>query len=197
MIAPHVYFVDSPHSVESLYEEHRIFIAPHLYGAGIQFKVSEAMSFGLPVVMSTFTKESFGDAPGCVGSDNRSFANCVLDLHGREDRWEAMQNAGIAYIEKTHNRQKTLNEWSNIINDGLKRMSMRNRGTGPGVGTEHGLFKAQMPESSTQECAEGEEMYLAKYADIAAAVKSGHFRSGFHHWSLYGKNEGRIYNCSM
>ena len=34
-----VKFVDSPKDVVTLYEKARIFIAPHLYGAGIQFKV--------------------------------------------------------------------------------------------------------------------------------------------------------------
>ena len=40
VIARHVTFIESPPSLEALYEVARVFIAPHLYGAGIQFKVS-------------------------------------------------------------------------------------------------------------------------------------------------------------
>jgi hypothetical protein len=36
-----VTFLESPPTVDSLFENSRMFIAPHLYGAGIQYKVSE------------------------------------------------------------------------------------------------------------------------------------------------------------
>jgi hypothetical protein len=36
----HVTFIESPPKVDSLFEQSRLFIAPHLYGAGIQYKVS-------------------------------------------------------------------------------------------------------------------------------------------------------------
>ncbi len=39
-IRKHVTFVESPTTVDRLYEKNRLFIAPHLYGAGIQYKVS-------------------------------------------------------------------------------------------------------------------------------------------------------------
>ena len=36
----HLTFAESVKDVSTLYDSHRVFIAPHLYGAGIQFKVS-------------------------------------------------------------------------------------------------------------------------------------------------------------
>ncbi len=65
--------------------------------------------------MSTFTHESFGDIPGCVGSDPESFKNCIIELHSNERKWVKVRNEGIAYIEETHNRQKTMEVWSNVI----------------------------------------------------------------------------------
>ncbi len=38
-ISPYIKFLESPPTVDHLFEESRIFIAPHLYGAGIQYKV--------------------------------------------------------------------------------------------------------------------------------------------------------------
>jgi len=35
----HVTFLESPLHLDPLYEKARIFIAPHLYGSGIQFQV--------------------------------------------------------------------------------------------------------------------------------------------------------------
>ena len=40
-ISKFVTFLESPRTTEHLFEEHRIMIAPHLYGAGIQYKVSK------------------------------------------------------------------------------------------------------------------------------------------------------------
>ena len=39
-IAKYVTFLESPLTIVHLFEDHRVFIAPHLYGAGIQYKVS-------------------------------------------------------------------------------------------------------------------------------------------------------------
>jgi len=38
--AKHVTFLESPPTIDHLFEENRVFIAPHLYGAGIQYKAS-------------------------------------------------------------------------------------------------------------------------------------------------------------
>ena len=40
IISPHVTFLESPLSLDDLMDNCRVFIAPHLYGAGIQYKVS-------------------------------------------------------------------------------------------------------------------------------------------------------------
>ncbi|MEQ9423854.1 MAG: hypothetical protein RJQ09_05510 [Cyclobacteriaceae bacterium] len=38
-----------------------------------------------------------------------------------------------------------------------------------------------------------EQQYLANYPDVAAAVKSGDFVTGYRHYEEFGKNEGRTY----
>ena len=37
-----------------------------------------------------------------------------------------------------------------------------------------------------------EDWYLALYPEIAAAIEAGHFRSGEHHYVMYGILEGRL-----
>merc|ERR1712232_119 len=54
-----VKYVDSPKEVVTLYKKARILIAPHLYGAGVQYKLSEAFDYGIPTVMSKFSAASF------------------------------------------------------------------------------------------------------------------------------------------
>jgi hypothetical protein len=38
-LARHVTFLESPESIDDLMEDNRLFIAPHQYGSGIQYKV--------------------------------------------------------------------------------------------------------------------------------------------------------------
>lgn len=69
-----------------------ISVAPLRYGGGMKGKVGEAMSYGLPVVTTSFGAEGFGFKPGehlLIGDTTESFAAQVIalledaDLHGR------------------------------------------------------------------------------------------------------------------
>ena len=66
-------------------------------------------------MMSTFTQESFGDVPGCVGSDAASYIKCIVELNDDESKWEELRNEGISYIERTHNREDIMTVWSKAI----------------------------------------------------------------------------------
>ena len=110
--------------------------------------MSEALAVGLPVVMSTFTKESFGEIPGCIGSDNKSFAKCVIDVHGDEQQWEALRNEGLSFIQRTHSRKEAMEQWSDIIDSSLKDASKR---------YSNKLVNVTM-RYPTEKCAEGEEI---------------------------------------
>lgn len=150
-------------------------------------QVSEALAVGLPVVMSQFTKESFGTIPGCVGPDDSSFAKCVTEVHDNKNRWKALRNEGISYIQRTHNREKIMEKWSEIIDQSFKPSSKE-------MSKKFLDMKFHYP---TEKCAEGEEIYLGAYKDVADAVKAGHMKNGFDHWRLYGKLEGRSYYCNL
>ena len=149
--------------------------------------MSQALAVGLPVVMSTFTKESFGNIPGCVGSDNTSFTKCIIDLHGNKRRWEVLRDEGFVYIQSTHSRRETMEQWSKIIDGSFKNVSKER-------GNKLLNMKIDYPK---EKCVEGEEIYLRTYNDVAAAVKGGDLKSGFEHWNRYGKKEARSYYCNM
>ena len=42
--------------------------------------------------------------------------------------------------------------------------------------------------------AQKDARYLARYADIAKAVKSGMYKTGRQHWKRHGKGEGRVFD---
>jgi len=154
--------------------------------------VSEAIAHGLPVVMSKLTYDSFGnDIPGCVGIDNEAFATCIIDIHKNDTQWATIQKEGITFIRGTHNRERHKQRLSVIIKRNLKIATRRKKMTNP----DHKLLHAELP-SPRSECKEGEEIYLAMYEDVAAAVASKSVSSAFQHWSEVGKAEGRSYFCN-
>ena len=56
-------------------------------------------------------------------------------------------------------------------------------------------YKCNVYIEATEKCDEGELMYIARNRDISRAIEEKKFESGFHHWQIFGKNEGRLYGC--
>jgi len=95
-----IFFVEAPESLDKFYNTAKLFIAPHLYGAGIQYKVSfifghqqienisnfnycwllqvsESFSRGVPVILSEFSASGFGFRS--VDNRKQDSAVCVGD----------------------------------------------------------------------------------------------------------------------
>lgn len=128
------------------------------------------MSKGLPVVMSRFTRDCFGDVPGCVGDDPQSTKLCVIDTHNSRDNWSKLQEDGLNFIEKTHNRNLTMMKWSGVISKALVLAKKRRK-----------VFGA------------AEKAYGQTYQ---LEVRSGSvpaFKSFLEHYVLQGKEDGKFY----
>lgn len=117
----HVKFLESVKDISSLYDSHRVFVAPHLYGAGVQFKLSESLAMGIVTVMSRLSADAFDIAPEdevtCIGEDPKAFSRCVIGLHSNETAWTKMQQKGFEFIEKTHNQALVKKTWAKIIDN--------------------------------------------------------------------------------
>lgn len=88
---------DTAEYLESAY----ISIAPLRYGGGMKGKVGEAMSYGLPVVTTSFGVEGFGLEVGkdvLVGDSPESFAAQVLALLDNPKLHEQVARRGYAFI---------------------------------------------------------------------------------------------------
>ena len=84
-------------------------------------QVSEALSLGIPVVVSEFTAESFGFKPGCfedvccIGDNKESFKNCILDVHNDKAKWYSFRENGIDFIQSTHSCEEVMKKWAKNI----------------------------------------------------------------------------------
>jgi len=124
--------------------------------------------------MSSFTHDSFGHVPGCIGSNIESFKQCILDVHSEKERWMSLQQEGINFIRETHSRSQTMETWSKVVRTGLEIAGTRNK-----------LFE------------QGEKDYKEKYPDVAEAVREGTFQSSFEHYVQHGQQEGKVYRGGL
>ena len=90
----------APH-LESAY----ISIAPLRYGGGMKGKVGEAMSYGLPVVTTSFGAEGFGLQPGrdlLIGDSVESFAAQVITLLTDAGLYARIARDGYDFITRNY-----------------------------------------------------------------------------------------------
>lgn len=80
-----------------------ISVAPLRYGGGMKGKVGEAMSYGLPVVTTTFGAEGFGLTPGkdlLIGDAAVSFAAQVINLLDNAELYSYIGKSGYDFIQR-------------------------------------------------------------------------------------------------
>ncbi|WP_162617871.1 glycosyltransferase [Salinicola halophilus] len=90
--------------VATLFDAHRLFIAPLLSGAGIKGKVLEAMSFGLPCVLTPIAAEGTGLVDGVSARIVQSPADWVAaidELYADADRWQSLSESSLG-VARTH-----------------------------------------------------------------------------------------------
>ena len=89
-------------SVDEVYDNCRVFVAPLLSGAGINGKVIGAMSHGVPCVLSPVAAEGVGirdrlEAP--VVTTPAQWVDAIEILYNDRDTWSAQQRAAWTYTE--------------------------------------------------------------------------------------------------
>lgn len=86
-------------------QEASLAIAPLTYGAGVQFKVLEAMACSTPVVMTDVAARGLylqSDREAVVVSDFAQFTDAVCRLLADPGAGEAIGRAGREYVERWH-----------------------------------------------------------------------------------------------
>jgi GT2 family glycosyltransferase len=89
-------------SVDEVYDNSRVFVAPLLSGAGIKGKVIGAMAHGVPCVVSPVAAEGTGIRNGLealVATTPAQWVDAIELLYNDRDAWSAQQRAAWAYTE--------------------------------------------------------------------------------------------------
>ncbi|KAG9611650.1 hypothetical protein KCV01_g2389, partial [Aureobasidium melanogenum] len=86
-----------------LLEASRLSVAPLRFGAGVKGKVNQAMSHGLPVVMTTIAAEGMHLIDGVdalIADTPDGMADAIMRLYHDEDLWMTLSDAGMDNIRR-------------------------------------------------------------------------------------------------
>jgi GT2 family glycosyltransferase/glycosyltransferase involved in cell wall biosynthesis len=94
---PFVHLHGEVSDLRALYGAARVFIAPTRFAAGTPYKIYEAVSYGLPCVVTPLLAEQLGwDLPRAA--DAAGFAREVARLYQNEALWTAQRGAALARL---------------------------------------------------------------------------------------------------
>jgi O-antigen biosynthesis protein len=91
--------------VEPYFLNHRVFVAPLRFGAGMKGKIGHSLSYGLPTVTTAIGAEGMGLSSGfdaMIGDRAETFAEYVLQLYTDETLWSHI----------SHNASKAVKQYS-------------------------------------------------------------------------------------
>jgi glycosyltransferase involved in cell wall biosynthesis len=83
----------------------RVFVAPIRFGSGVNGKIGEALSHGLPVVTNTIGAEGWGFTNGMqvlIADTPDDFAAAVLRLYENAGLWQALSDNGYRHIAENY-----------------------------------------------------------------------------------------------
>jgi O-antigen biosynthesis protein len=109
--------------INPLFKSARVFVAPLRFGAGVNGKIGEALSYGVPVVTTSIGAEGVGLTSGenaVIADDPEEFANSVLRVYRDLELWHRLSAAGYKHIEN-HFTPKIVGQ---KIEDGLRRLGV-------------------------------------------------------------------------
>lgn len=91
--------------IRDAYAQSRVFIAPMRIGTGLQNKLLEAMSMGLPAITSPLANASLGAKPGeeiFVGSNASELAQHIITLLTNKEKAECLAQAGFDFTNRVY-----------------------------------------------------------------------------------------------
>jgi GT2 family glycosyltransferase len=106
---PRVTLRGSVSELEPLYDQHRVFVAPTRFAAGMPYKVHEAASFGLPVVATELLRRQLGWEDGqemlaADATDPAAFARHVVAVQRDEGLWQRLRDGALHRLHRENNR---------------------------------------------------------------------------------------------
>ncbi len=105
MECENVKMVGFAESLDDVFHNHRVFVAPLLSGAGIKGKVLESMAYGLPSVLTEVAAEGTGLASGIstqIAEKPDEWCEAIQSLYDNEDKWVTYSKNAMALVKERY-----------------------------------------------------------------------------------------------
>jgi O-antigen biosynthesis protein len=92
-------------NIKDYYDKCRIFIVPHRYSAGIPLKLLEAMSYGIPSVVSKLTAKQLNLTDGkevLIADSSEEYFQKITSLYQNESLWEQLSLNGLEFVKANY-----------------------------------------------------------------------------------------------
>ena len=106
-------------NLESVFEEHRIFVAPLLSGAGIKGKVIDSISRGVPSILSPIAIEATGLVDGIstlVAESENEWVTAIMRLHSDETLWNKLSENSLELVATAYSPENARKQFSKPLN---------------------------------------------------------------------------------
>lgn len=111
-------FIGYVPDLKSAFDRHRLFVAPLMSGAGIKGKVIEAMSFGVPVVLTEIAAEGIGvvdEVSAVVVTNEDQMVQSILRAYDGEVFWSRLIENARDIVEHHYSFSKAQRDFKLIF----------------------------------------------------------------------------------
>jgi glycosyltransferase involved in cell wall biosynthesis len=114
---------------ESLYDQHRVFVAPTRFAAGLPYKIYEAASFGLPVVATELLRKQMNwqngvDLLSADAQDPELMAKHVIALYEDEALWQQIRVNALERIRRENGYAEYVKAIERVLGPANGRLRM-------------------------------------------------------------------------
>lgn len=105
-------------SIQEVYNNAKVFVAPLFHGSGLQNKILEAMACGVPVVTTKQTNNAVGAMPDSeilLAEDEISFSEQILYLLNNPKQYENLQLNARTFVEQNFSWEYFVNQLNQKI----------------------------------------------------------------------------------
>lgn len=104
--------------IREYYAKSRVFIAPMRIGTGLQNKLLEAMSMGIPCITTNLANNALSATNGkniLIGENENDLAKHIIDLLEDHDRAQQLATEAKNFVERNYTWESSVREIENLI----------------------------------------------------------------------------------
>jgi O-antigen biosynthesis protein len=100
---PRIHVTGYLKDVESFFLNHRVFVSPLRFGAGMKGKIGQSLSYGLPVISTSIGVEGMDlkhQFDAMIADDAQPFAELILKLYQDPQLWQQLSQNSLESVQR-------------------------------------------------------------------------------------------------